>query len=71
MGEAKGHKFGQALGEFCERAIEPLLHEVAQTHALYLDNGDRVDAQFHERSAVIDFLEHYGTGNWTPVAGES
>ena len=37
MAEAKGHKFGQALGEWCEHAIEPLLTEFAASHGLYLD----------------------------------
>jgi hypothetical protein len=42
MAEAAGHKFGQFIGEYCERAIEPLLQEFADRHGLFLDKaGDR------------------------------
>lgn len=37
MAEAAGHKFGQFIGEYCERALEPLLRKFADTHGLYLD----------------------------------
>lgn len=42
MAEAAGHKFGQIIGEYWERAIEPLLKEFADRHGLFLDRvGDR------------------------------
>ncbi|MDA1050715.1 MAG: hypothetical protein O3C40_09585 [Planctomycetota bacterium] len=31
------------------------------------DNDDRIDAQFQDRNAAIQFLEHYHSGNWMPV----
>jgi len=37
MAIAAGHKFGQFIGEYCERAIEPLLQEFADKHSLFLD----------------------------------
>jgi hypothetical protein len=50
-----------------DEACEPLLKYEVQ---IRYNNGDKVDAQFNEKAGVIDFLEHYQTGNWTPVADE-
>jgi hypothetical protein len=42
MAEAAGHRFGQLIGEYCEKAVEPLLKEFADRHGLFLDKaGDR------------------------------
>src|SRR4051812_16570820 len=37
MAEAPGHRLGQIIGETLEAALEPVLQEVADLHALYLD----------------------------------
>ncbi|HUQ72240.1 MAG TPA: hypothetical protein VM165_22130 [Planctomycetaceae bacterium] len=31
------------------------------------DNGDKIDAQFQDRSTTVEFLRAYQTGNWTPA----
>lgn len=46
MAEAAGHKFGQVIGEYVEKAIEPLLQEFADKHGLHLDKkGQRLARQ--------------------------
>ena len=60
MAEAKGHKFGQTLGEWCERAIEPLLQEFADRHGLYLDkHGVRVG----RKGRKVRWLDGYGNAH--------
>ena len=54
--------FVSAYGE--EEKCEPLAKYEVQ---IRYNNGDKVDAQFNEKSSVIEFLEHYKSGNWTPV----
>jgi hypothetical protein len=49
------------------RASEPILKYEVQ---IRYDNGDRVDAQFQDREAVIEFLGQYRTGNWTPITDD-
>jgi hypothetical protein len=31
------------------------------------DNGDKIEGQFHDRAATIEFLMGYQSGNWTPA----
>ncbi len=31
------------------------------------DNGDKIDGEFHDKAAAVDFLQAYQTGNWTPA----
>ncbi|MBI2478823.1 MAG: hypothetical protein HYV60_09365, partial [Planctomycetia bacterium] len=37
-----------------------------EIHIRY-DNCDRIDAQFQDRDAAIQFLEHYRSDNWVPL----
>ena len=37
MAEAAGHKWGQFVGEYCEKAIEPFFQAFAKKHGLFLD----------------------------------
>jgi hypothetical protein len=60
MAEAKGHKFGQTLGEWCEQAIEPLLREFAQRHGLYLDKSGHRPAR---RSKKVKWVDDYGNAH--------
>jgi hypothetical protein len=49
-----------------EDACGPLLRYEIQ---IRYNNGDKVDAEFRDKSAAIEFLDHYSTGNWTPITG--
>jgi hypothetical protein len=60
MGEAKGHKFGQCLGDYCERAIEPLLQEFADKHDLYLDKKGARQAR---KGKKVQWLDMYGNSH--------
>ena len=31
------------------------------------DNGDKIDGEFQDKAATIEFLEAYQNGNWTPA----
>ncbi len=31
------------------------------------DNGDKIDGEFHDKVAAVEFLQAYQTGNWTPA----
>lgn len=31
------------------------------------DNGDKIEGEFHDKPATIEFLESYQSGNWAPV----
>jgi hypothetical protein len=60
MAEAKGHKFGQSLGEWCEHAIEPLLQEFATRHGLYLDKKGPRPAR---KGRKVQWLDGYGNAH--------
>jgi hypothetical protein len=80
MAEAAGHKLGQVIGEYVERAIEPLLKEFADQHGLYLDKrGQRLARKgkklrwldVYNNAHDLDYvLERGGSHNrvGTPVA---
>ena len=55
-------KFVSAYGE--TKACEPLVKYEVQ---IRYSNGDKVDAHFTQKTAVIEFLEHYKAVNWTPL----
>lgn len=57
MAEAKGHKFGQTLGVFCEKAIEPALRRFAKKHGLYLDTGGTRPAR---KGKKLKWLDEFG-----------
>jgi hypothetical protein len=60
MGEAKGHKFGQTVGTYCEHAIEPILQTFADKHGLFLDRqGDRPA----RRGKKVKWLDSYGNSH--------
>jgi len=60
MAEAAGHKFGQVIGEYCERAVEPLLQEFADRHGLFLDKAGSRPA----RSGVkVKWIDSYGNSH--------
>jgi hypothetical protein len=54
MAEAAGHKFGQFIGEYCERAVEPLLQEFADKHGLFLDKKGPRPARSGKKLGWID-----------------
>jgi hypothetical protein len=56
-------EFVSAYGE--EERCEPLAKYEVQ---IRYNNGDKVDAQFNEKPSAIEFLEHYKSGNWTPMS---
>ncbi|MDZ4685249.1 MAG: hypothetical protein SH850_09170 [Planctomycetaceae bacterium] len=60
MGEAAGHKFGQFIGEYCERAIEPLLREFADQHDLFLDKAGPRPARSGQR---VKWIDSYGNSH--------
>jgi hypothetical protein len=60
MGEALGHKFGQTLGEYCEKAIEPLLQTFADKHSLYLDKQGIRPARSGKK---VKWLDSYGNSH--------
>lgn len=60
MSEALGHKFGQTLGDYCERAIEPLLQEFADRHGLYLDKQGTRTARTGKK---VKWLDNYGNSH--------
>jgi hypothetical protein len=31
------------------------------------DNGDKIDGEFHDKAAAVEFLQAYQSGNWTPA----
>ncbi len=80
MAEAAGHKFGQFIGEYCEKAMEPLLQKFADDHGLYLDKKGKRAARKGVKLSWIDenefghdldyVLERGGTPSkiGTPVA---
>ena len=35
------------------------------------DNGDKIDASFEDRATTIEFLQAYGSGNWTPAVEDN
>jgi len=60
MADAKGHKFGQTLGEWCERAIGPLLREFADRHRLFLDQQGPRPARSGRK---VTWLDAYGNAH--------
>ena len=57
MAEAAGHKFGQFVGEYCEKAMEPLLQQFADEHGLYLDKKGKRPARTGE---LLSWIDSYG-----------
>lgn len=57
MAKAKGHKFGQSIGKWCERAIERMLDDFAKTHRLYLDKKGVRPAR---RGKKVQWQDEYG-----------
>jgi hypothetical protein len=60
MSEALGHKFGQTLGEYCEKAIEALLQEFADEYGLYLDKQGARSARPGKK---VKWLDGYGNSH--------
>lgn len=60
MGEAKGHKFGQCLGEYCQAALAPLLEEFAAKNGLYLDRQGQRAAR---KGKKVKWLDGYGNSH--------
>lgn len=54
MAEAAGHKLGQVIGDYVERAIEPLLQEFADRHGLYLDKKGKRLARAGKKLRWLD-----------------
>jgi hypothetical protein len=47
----------------CDGATPPLRHEVL----IRYDSGDKIEGQFQDKAATMEFLQAYQTGNWTPA----
>jgi hypothetical protein len=60
MAEAAGHRFGQAIGEFCESALAPLLRDFAKKHGLYLDTTGPRPARSGKK---LRWLDSYGNAH--------
>lgn len=58
MAEAAGHKFGQAIGDYCEAAIGPLLADFAKKHGLYLDKKGVRPAR---KGKKLRWVDKYGS----------
>ena len=59
----------QAAIEFVESYEETGASDPLHKYEVQIryDNGDRIEGQFSDKESVIDFLQHYTTGNWTPM----
>lgn len=60
MAEAAGHKFGQFIGEYCEKAMEPLLQRFADEHGLYLDKKGKRAAR---KGVKLSWIDEHGFGH--------
>ena len=60
MAEAAGHKFGQFIGQYCEAAVEPLLKECADKHALFLDKKGLRPARTGKK---LRWVDSFGNGH--------
>ena len=60
MAKAAGHKFGQFIGEYCEKAIEPLLKEFADKHGLFLDKAGNRPARSGKK---VKWIDSYGNSH--------
>lgn len=56
MAEAPGHRLGQIIGESLERALEPVLQEIADLHGLYLDRKGPRSARSGQKVTWTDSL---------------
>lgn len=70
----KGSEFGSVsdaiqflVGYDESGAAGPLVKYEVQ---IRYNNGDKIDAEFHEKGMAVDFLKAYLSGNWTPAEEE-
>lgn len=60
MAQSPSHKFGQIIGDVLEAAVEPLLHQFAQEHKLYLDKKGSRPARSGRK---VIWTDNYGNAH--------